>query len=259
MSITHDFSFAALLAAAALSPTFGAGTGVLTAQDREAPLVDRVLEANDWRELGPVNFAGRIIDIEADPNDRFTFYAVSATGGIWKTVNNGTTFDSVFEVPGVFSIGDLAVAPSDPNVLYVGTVLDGMAISHNGGVSFAPFATELGDVDVRAIDVTPQGLAISTHGHGVLYEAPTTPGTGGGGAGGEGGVGGAGGEGGAGGTAVDPAGAGGSTPTTPPQTSDRDAAASCGCRIGQPSFSGASWLFALALGLGLGRRRRARR
>ncbi len=121
MSITHDFSFAALLAAAALSPTFVAGTGILTAQDGEAPLVDRVLEANDWRELGPVNFAGRIVDIEVDPSDRFTFYAVSATGGIWKTVNNGTTFESVFEVPGVISIGDLAVAPSDPNVLYVGT------------------------------------------------------------------------------------------------------------------------------------------
>ncbi|MEZ4438318.1 MAG: MYXO-CTERM sorting domain-containing protein [Polyangiaceae bacterium] len=161
-------------------------------------------------------------------------------------------------LPG-FWLSALRPHPTDPNVLYVGTVLDGMAISHNGGVSFAPFATELGDVDVRAIDVTPQGLAISTHGHGVLYEAPTTPGTGGGGAGGEGGVGGAGGEGGAGGAAVDPAGAGGSTPTTPPQTSDRDAAAGCGCRIGQPSFSGASWLFALALGLGLGRRRRARR
>ena len=116
MTLRYDITCAAALATAALILPAG-----LTAQDDERPLVDRLLEANEWRELGPVNFGGRIIDIAVDPNDRFTFYAASATGGLWKTTNNGTTFSQVFDVPGVFSIGDIAVAPSDGDVLYVGT------------------------------------------------------------------------------------------------------------------------------------------
>ena len=50
-----------------------------------------------------------------------TFYIGFATGGLWKTVNNGTTFEPIFDTYGTHSIGDLALAPSNPNILYVGT------------------------------------------------------------------------------------------------------------------------------------------
>ena len=50
-----------------------------------------------------------------------TFYAASASGGLWKTENNGQTFEPLFENEKVFSIGDVAVAPSDPDVLWLGS------------------------------------------------------------------------------------------------------------------------------------------
>ena len=84
-------------------------------------LSDEVLSALEARSIGPANFGGRIVDIEADPSDPATFYIAYGTGGLWKTVNAGTTFQPVFDDQPVFSIGDVALAPSDPSVLYVGT------------------------------------------------------------------------------------------------------------------------------------------
>ena len=45
-----------------------------------------------WRSIGPVNMAGRITDVEGDPKNPKTFYVTGATGGVWKTINAGTTF-----------------------------------------------------------------------------------------------------------------------------------------------------------------------
>ena len=89
----------------------------------------RVINASDdpllkrfvWRPIGPVAMGGRVDDIavvEADPS---TFYIGYATGGIWKTENNGTTFFPIFDEYPVSSIGDIAIAPSDRNIIYVGT------------------------------------------------------------------------------------------------------------------------------------------
>jgi photosystem II stability/assembly factor-like uncharacterized protein len=64
---------------------------------------------------------GRITDIEGDPRNPKTFYVVAATGGIWKTINNGTMFFPVFDKESVISMGDLAIAPSNPDILYAGT------------------------------------------------------------------------------------------------------------------------------------------
>ena len=74
-----------------------------------------------WRSIGPVNMAGRITDIEAEPGSSTTFYVAGATGGLWKTVNAGTTFFPLWERGPIASLGDLAIAPSDPKVLYLGT------------------------------------------------------------------------------------------------------------------------------------------
>ena len=45
-----------------------------------------------WRSIGPVNMAGRITDVEGDPRNPKTFYVTGATGGVWKTINAGTTW-----------------------------------------------------------------------------------------------------------------------------------------------------------------------
>ncbi len=75
----------------------------------------------NWRNIGPANMGGRVTAlavVESDPN---TYYVATASGGLLKTTNNGTTFSFVFEKEATISIGDVAVAPSDPSILYVGT------------------------------------------------------------------------------------------------------------------------------------------
>ena len=82
---------------------------------------DPVLRAFTWRSIGPANMSGRIDDIAAVEGNPSTFYVGFATGGIFKTTNNGTTFEPIFEEQPVASIGDIAIAPSNPDILYVGT------------------------------------------------------------------------------------------------------------------------------------------
>jgi photosystem II stability/assembly factor-like uncharacterized protein len=82
---------------------------------------DPILKNFTWRSIGPANMGGRIDDIAVVESSPSTFYVGFATGGLWKTVNNGTTFTPVFDEQPVTSIGDIAVAQSDPNTVYVGS------------------------------------------------------------------------------------------------------------------------------------------
>ncbi len=82
---------------------------------------DPLLKNFIWRAIGPANMGGRIDDIAVVESNPSTIYVGFATGGVWKTVNNGTTFTPIFDEQPVTSIGDIAIAPSNPNVVYVGT------------------------------------------------------------------------------------------------------------------------------------------
>src|SRR5204863_3961407 len=74
-----------------------------------------------WRSIGPANNAGRVSVVVGVPGDITTYYVAGAAGGIAKTTNGGTTFRQIFDKQSVASIGAIAIAASDPNVLYVGT------------------------------------------------------------------------------------------------------------------------------------------
>ncbi|MEK6285250.1 MAG: hypothetical protein AABO57_05875 [Acidobacteriota bacterium] len=74
-----------------------------------------------WRSIGPANMGGRVTAIEGVAGDPYTFYVGGADGGIFKTTNGGTTFKALFDNQAVLSIGAITVAPSDPNVIWVGT------------------------------------------------------------------------------------------------------------------------------------------
>ncbi|MFQ5690652.1 MAG: WD40/YVTN/BNR-like repeat-containing protein [Gemmatimonadota bacterium] len=89
-----------------------------------------------WRSVGPANVDGRVTDIEGVPSPSKTFYVAAATGGIWKTTNNGTTFRPVFDHERVVSMGDLAIAPSDTSIIWAGTGEEDSrnSISPGGGV-----------------------------------------------------------------------------------------------------------------------------
>lgn len=75
-----------------------------------------------WQYLGPTNISGRATDIAvADRGSSRRIYAGYATSGVWQTDDNGTTWQPIFDNYPSSSIGDLAVAPSNPDVLWVGT------------------------------------------------------------------------------------------------------------------------------------------
>src|SRR5204863_1297382 len=74
-----------------------------------------------WRSIGPANNAGRISVVVGVPGDVTTYCVAGAAGGIAKTTNGGATFRQIFDNQNVLSVGAIAVAPSDPNIIYVGS------------------------------------------------------------------------------------------------------------------------------------------
>ncbi len=74
-----------------------------------------------WRAVGPVKTGARIEAIAIPRGNTGVIYAGVGTGNLWKTVNNGLTWAPIFEHQSAFAIGDVAVAPSDPNIVWVGT------------------------------------------------------------------------------------------------------------------------------------------
>lgn len=91
------------------------------AQTGAPPTGVAALTALRWRAIGPANMGGRVTAIEGIPGVRDTFYVAGADGGIFKTTNGGVTFAALFTDQAVYSVGAVAVAPSDHNVLWVGT------------------------------------------------------------------------------------------------------------------------------------------
>ena len=80
-----------------------------------------VLKGLHLRPIGPTRQSGRFVDFAVPAGRANTFYAASASGGLWKTENNGQTFEPLFGNEKVFSIGDIAVAPSNDAVLWLGS------------------------------------------------------------------------------------------------------------------------------------------
>ena len=80
-----------------------------------------ILQGLTLRNIGPANMSGRFVDIAVVENDPYIFYAASATGGVYKTMNNGVTWKAVFERETTHSVGDIAVHQVDPDIVWVGT------------------------------------------------------------------------------------------------------------------------------------------
>jgi photosystem II stability/assembly factor-like uncharacterized protein len=74
-----------------------------------------------FRSIGPAATGGRVHDIEVDPRDPSTIYVATATGGIWKTTNNGTTWLPIFDGQPENTFGDLAISRGNPNVIWAGS------------------------------------------------------------------------------------------------------------------------------------------
>lgn len=74
-----------------------------------------------WRAVGPELQGGRIEAIACFPDEPHTLYVGAGSGNLWKSVNNGTTWEPIFENESTFTIGSIAIAPTNPNIVWVGT------------------------------------------------------------------------------------------------------------------------------------------
>lgn len=93
-----------------------------------------LLRGLQWRDVGPVVQGGRIVDIEVAPHQPYTFYAAYASGGLWKTTNNGVTFEPLFDHMPTVIMGDIAIDPNNPETIWVGTGEPNSSRSSYGGL-----------------------------------------------------------------------------------------------------------------------------
>lgn len=110
-------------------------------------LPEQFLEHFHYREIGPTRQSGRIVNFAVpDPaRQPYTFYAAAANGGLWKTTNNGRTFAPIFDDQDVVAMGDVAVAPSEPDTVWVGTGEPNNSITD-------PYASYWGDGVYKSTD-----------------------------------------------------------------------------------------------------------
>jgi len=124
----------AIVALAMVSPRVAA--------DQQASLPASVVEDLTWRPLGPF-LGGRATAVAGIPSEPYVFFIGTVNGGVWKTTDAGNTWQPTFDTQPVSAIGALAVAPTDPRVVYAGTGTtpeatnaiagDGLYRSHDGG------------------------------------------------------------------------------------------------------------------------------
>ena len=105
-----------LLALAVALPAFAAETPAGPNPQPKSPF-----HGLELRGIGPAFMSGRIADIAIDPADPATWYVAVGSGGVWKTVNAGITWDPIFDGQTSYSIGCVTLDPSNPNVVWVGT------------------------------------------------------------------------------------------------------------------------------------------
>ncbi len=102
----------------------------------EKVLSTEQLDVFKWRNIGPFTFSGRITDFAVPSGQNKVYYVATASGGIWKTENRGISFEPIFDDYGNMSIGNIEVAPSDPQRVYVGTgeAMHARSSAHGNGM-----------------------------------------------------------------------------------------------------------------------------
>ena len=152
-------------------------------------LNDKMLKMLNFRSVGPAAYSGRISDLAVNPNNTSEYYVGVAAGGLWKTINHGTTFEPIFDDQPVFSIGCLAMDPNNSNVLWVGTgennsqrnlgYGDGVYKTTDGGKSFTNMglktSSQIGKIMIdprnsNVVYVASQGQAWGPGGERGLYK-----------------------------------------------------------------------------------------
>jgi photosystem II stability/assembly factor-like uncharacterized protein len=137
---------ARLLAALAAASLVAFPASAAVAEGQPGPKAAEAFDGLKLRSIGPALMSGRIADIAIDPTDPGTWYVAVGSGGVWKTVNAGTTWTPLFDKEASYSIGCVTIDPSNSHVVWVGTgenvggrhvgFGDGVYRSRDGGASW---------------------------------------------------------------------------------------------------------------------------
>ncbi|WP_417451429.1 VPS10 domain-containing protein [Kordiimonas sp.] len=115
MKLGINIALAMMLAA---TPAMGADDAE---QKPQKPMSAKTFDGLKVRNIGPGYMSGRVADIAVDQTNPNIWYVAIGSGGVWKTVNAGTTWTPIFDKQDVYSIGDVTIDPSNPNIIWVGT------------------------------------------------------------------------------------------------------------------------------------------
>jgi len=90
-------------------------------EEPQLPLSTKTFDGLGWRSLGPAFMSGRIADIAVHPEHRNTWYVAVGSGNVWKTTNAGTTWETIFDDQGSYSIGCVTLDAKTPSTVWIGT------------------------------------------------------------------------------------------------------------------------------------------
>jgi len=146
-----------LLALAALTVVLTIAALPLAAQDEGedgngGDSLEQALAGLELRTIGPAFMSGRVADIALHPENQNVWYVAVGSGGVWKTVNSGTTWEPIFDGQDSYSIGAITLDPNNPSTVWVGTgeniggrhvgYGDGIYVSHDGGGTWTNMGLE---------------------------------------------------------------------------------------------------------------------
>ncbi len=125
---------------------FIAFTGIAQKKSSENKLKSSTFSGLKFRNIGPAFMSGRIADIAIHPQNNSIWYVAVGSGGVWKTINSGITFNPIFDHQPSYSIGCVTIDPNNPHIIWVGTgenvsgrhvgYGDGIYKSEDGGKSW---------------------------------------------------------------------------------------------------------------------------
>jgi len=90
-------------------------------EEEKAFISSSLVNGLKFRSIGPAWASGRIADFAVNPSNSKEYYVAVASGHVWKTENNGTTWSTIFDNYGAYSIADVEIDPNNSNVIWVGT------------------------------------------------------------------------------------------------------------------------------------------